>query len=227
MRRNLKIAYRAWVGRFLPVIFAGILGGCASGVHQSPELVASSPESSLAIRKPKGRWQSKTTQSGKYYFFQKDGPADVVFMYGKEMPLTHSLKRVDQLFAHLSTNPEYNFEELRIDRLNGQDVIRFESFTRDAPGTKDNLVSELNLGDRGDAPEFFTRSRGVFMMHPSNSSAYVKVACSRSSYHGFIGSHYDGIAEKFIDTFVTANHKGVDASTAAASLLSSPLAVPN
>ena len=221
---------RIKTGTLLPVVFLSLFPillhcGCSSlgrpwrATESSTDREHVQAPFGLAMEGPHNDdWQTLTTQSGKYYVYPKDGASDVIFLYGNEVNLTHELTRIDQLFANLGTNPEFVFDDLRIDNLYGTDVIRFETFERDGPQSSENLVGSFNLGMRRTSQAYFTRTRGVFILHPQKSQTYLKVACARSSYHGFIGAHYDDLAENFIRTFIVSNQTGWASPTAASVL---------
>ncbi|MDA0811780.1 MAG: hypothetical protein O3C21_05235 [Verrucomicrobia bacterium] len=43
------------------------------------------------------------------------------------------------------------------------------------------------------------------LLHPDDPGNFVTVACARTSYHGFIGSHFEDISESFFHEFVKEN----------------------
>lgn len=200
-------------GRLLAVAIAAALGSLLFGCGSLPNGSGSGADSAfdlhgLKIRAPEGKgWQHIEDQDGQHFVMLRDGLADYAVLYSVTTPSNRRLTSLEQLFARLNTDPALEYESLDMGIVEGTPVIRFSLHEEDDGAAYELIRQRLQLDPRPDYPKYYTSTRGFMLLHPDDPGNFVTVACARTSYHGFIGSHFEEISESFFNAFVKENFR--------------------
>ncbi|MCB1096394.1 MAG: hypothetical protein KDN22_12530 [Verrucomicrobiae bacterium] len=160
----------------------------------------------LKIRAPEGKeWHHIEDQDGQHFVMLRDELADYVVLYSVTTPSERKLTSLEQLFARLNTDPALEYESLEMGIVEGTPVIRFSRHEEDDGAAYELVRQRMQLKARPDYPKYYTSTRGFMLLHPEDPDCFVTVACARTSYHGFIGSHFEEISEGFFNEFVREN----------------------
>ncbi|MGK0190494.1 MAG: hypothetical protein ACI9R3_006321 [Verrucomicrobiales bacterium] len=180
----------------------------------------------LKINSPEGKkWRHMEDEDGQHFVMLRDELADYVVLYSVTTQSERKLTSLEQLFARLNTDPALEYETLEMGVVQGSPVIRFSLHEED-DGTAYELVRQrLQLKPRPSYPKYYTSTRGFMLLHPQNPEYFVTVACARTSYHGFIGSHFEEISEDFFKEFVEQNIQPAASASGIDQMAGSPTAM--
>jgi hypothetical protein len=161
----------------------------------------------LTIVPPPGEdWETVDTEIGRYFVRAIDGMADLVAFFAvTSRPGSQGVQTLDQLDQVLQLTASERYPTRKQDLILGVPVIRYESLRKDSMDGSDLFRQKLGLRQRPSGYQYAVREKGVFMLHPTNPGYIVRVGCARTSYHGLLGSHYEGVAEAFIEAFIAEN----------------------
>ena len=163
----------------------------------------------LKIRPPEGKeWQHIEDENGQHFILLRDELADYVVLYSVTTRSERRLTSLEQLFARLNTDPALEYESLDMGLVEGTPVIRFSLHQEDDGKAYELVRQRLQLRPRPSYPNYYTSTRGFMLLHPKDPDYFVTVACARTSYHGFIGSHFEEVSETFFREFVDENIQG-------------------
>lgn len=154
------------------------------------------------------KWVAIDESDGQHFVQAKDGMDDVVSLYGYVSPTDSSLTDIDALEAKMRSDEDLKFEKLRRSEVLGVPVLRFERYQEDNGNGDERIRAALRTRGRTLAPPYHVRTIGALIMHPSEPHRFVTVACARASYHGEIGSYYEGLFEDFLANFIADNALG-------------------
>ena len=195
----------------LTVVMGASLGSLLIGCGSLPTPGSNGANSvfdlhGLKIRAPEGKdWQHIEDKDGQHFVMLRDELADYVVLYSVTTPSARRLTSLEQLFARLNTDPALEYESLDMGIVEGTPVIRFSLHEEDDGAAYELIRQRLQLEPRPAYPKYYTSTRGFMLLHPDDPGNFVTVACARTSYHGFIGSHFEEISESFFNEFVKEN----------------------
>lgn len=170
----------------------------------------------LNVSPPEGReWRHMADENGQHFVLLRDELADYVVLYSLTTQLERPYSSIEQLFARINTDPALEYESLEMGVIRGIPVIRFSLYEEDDGRAYELVRQRLQLRPRPAYPKYYTSSRGFMLLHPEMPDYFVTIACARTSYHGFIGSHFEQVSEDFFDAFVADNIAGATAPPAA------------
>lgn len=168
----------------------------------------------LKVNAPQGKeWKHIEDEDGQHFVLQRDELADYVVLYSVTTKTERKLSSLEQLFARLNTDPALEYETLEMGVVQGSPVIRFSLHEEDDGKAYELVRQRLQMKPRPSYPKYYTSTRGFMLLHPQDPERFVTVACARTSYHGFIGSHFEEISEGFFKEFVEQNIQPSSASS--------------
>ena len=160
----------------------------------------------LQIAAPEGRdWHHIEDEDGQHFVLLRDELADYVVLYAVTTKMERRLSSIEQLFARLNTDPALQYETLDIGIVQGVPAIRFSLHDKDDGKAYELVRQRLELTPRPNYPNYYTSTRGFMLLHPDVPDYFVTIACARTIYHGFIGSHFEQISEDFFSEFIANN----------------------
>ena len=130
---------------------------------------------------------------------------DVVTLFVAAEEVGKALISADDVAAHLQVNGGASMKQVGIDNFGGVQGARFMAYQEDTGtgGTQEERES-LGLPVREAGMRFYVvRTKGFVFVDPKRPTRLIKVGISRTSFHGFIGAHFESIGEAFMDSFFT------------------------
>jgi hypothetical protein len=98
-------------------------------------------------------------------------------------------------------------ERLR-DEVHGVPVVRYTSLRKSEGDAEGVFQQALGLQPRPASYQYLTRETGALFLHPKRPGHVVRVGCSRTSYHGLLGTYFEEEARAFIEQVVLENTPG-------------------
>ena len=205
--KNAHLYLRQLLLAMLCVSFGCVFTGCGSlATADRARTDGTFDLKGLKIRSPQGNeWNHIEDADGQHFVLLRDELADYVVLYSVATQSERRLTSLEQLFARLNTDPALEYESLDMGVVEGTPVIRFSLHEEDDGKAYELVRQRLQLRPRPSYPKYYTSTRGFMLLHPQNPEIFVTVACARTSYHGFIGSHFEEISESFFKEFVEQN----------------------
>lgn len=168
-------------------------------------LTLSPPKKRSDQKVDRERWVTIRLPEGQIFAQAKDGMDDVVSLSAAESPKNVAIKTLDDVEAAVRNSGTVKFEKFRRAEVLGETAIRYERKVETNEPESDTLRSALNARSRTMPLPFTTKTMGAIFLHPKKANRYVTLTCTRTSYHGEIGTYYEELFDDFIQNFVVEN----------------------
>ncbi|MEZ5299228.1 MAG: hypothetical protein R3F11_00930 [Verrucomicrobiales bacterium] len=169
-------------------------GGSEAG--KLPNLTLSPPPDTMH------KWVAIPASGGQHYVTAVEQMDDWVMLSAVVERQPAPLANNQDVVASLSSDGIY--KNLRQDAIFSHAIVRFDMSRLDQSGGSEPVRQALNLPQRR-TDVYYRRTRGIAFIHPKDPNFRVMLACTRTSPHGLIGSHFDGIALAWFEQFFLEN----------------------
>jgi hypothetical protein len=209
MVSSVTLLQSIFLRRTLAIAGACLLGSCITlpkkeETAQAPlKLTPPTKRGDQTIERE--RWVTIRLPEGQIFAQAKEGMDDVISLSAAESPKIESVKTLNDVELILRGDGNTKFERLRNSEVLGQAAIRYERRVETTAPESDVIRASLNATSRSMPGPFTSRTLGAVFMHPTKPSRYVTLTCTRTSYHGEIGTYYEELFDDFIQTFVMEN----------------------
>lgn len=187
---------------------------CLGVINLSCQSTPDTPKSGdlltdLYMIPPNGDWHAITHKNKRFYFNPNNAitDEDIIAITVEGMQLPQEINDIQDVGKLIGFEHNPDIVDTTTETIAGTPTLRWHLYKLEDIGTPENILEELKLRRRESREQYYRRAKGVIFKHPDRSrrGAIVRIGISRTSIHGFIGSHYEDIAVDFISRFLNAN----------------------
>ncbi len=160
------------------------------------------------IPSPQGSGWKRVGEGDGVSFIKVNDKADddVVTLFVATENTEKPLETAEEIVAHLRSRGSASMQEVVADEFAGLPGARFMAYQEDAgQGGSEEERESLGLPVREAGMRFYVRTKGFVFSDPKKPTRLIKIGISRTSFHGFIGSHFESIGDAFMMRFFTEN----------------------